>query len=150
MNCPVCDAPDAKIAQGNFECAYCGSILPHNILICPSCRNPNPLESDNCAACGEPLTLVSQVMIRHTDREAGPYRLRQAREQAARIKESEERASQIRIHDLEESDRRRIQAARNAEIERKKEQATLFKITFVIVLIFLLTVLILTIRSAFV
>lgn len=148
MNCPVCNAPDVKIVKENFECAYCGTILPHNMLICPSCRNPNPLDSDNCTACGEPLTLVSQVMIRHTDRDAGPYRLRQAREQAARIKESEERASELRFRELEEVDRRRIQAVRNAELERKKEQVTLLKIFIVIIIIFLLAILILSIRSA--
>jgi hypothetical protein len=149
MNCPVCNAPDVIIKNELFECPYCGSIQPHNMLICPSCREPNPPESEECLACGEPLTLISQVMMRHSNLDSGPYRLRQAREQAARIKEIEEHESQKRIHDLEETDRKRIQAAREAEMARRKEQSQLLKITFVIILIFLLAILILTVRSAY-
>ncbi len=150
MNCPVCSAPNVKIINDIFECTYCGSIQPHNMLICPSCREPNLPESEECIACGEPLTLVSQVMLRHSDLDAGPYRLRQVREQAARIKESEEHSSQLRIHELEEVDRKRIQAAREAEMARRKEQSQLLKITFAVIAAFILFVLILTIRSAFV
>jgi hypothetical protein len=148
MNCPVCSAPNVKITNEVFECAYCGSIQPHNMLICPSCREPNQPESEECISCGEPLTLVSQVMMRHSDLDSGPYRLRQAREQAARIKESEERSSQQRIRDLEEVDQKRIQAAREAEMARRKEQSRLLIITFAIIATFILVVLILTIRSA--
>jgi len=96
------------------------------------------------------LTLVSQVMMRHSDLDSGPYRLRQAREQAARIKESEEHSSQQRIRDLQEVDRKRIQAVREAEMARRKEQSQLLKITFAVIATFILVVLILTIRSAFV
>jgi hypothetical protein len=149
MNCPVCSAPNVKITDEFFECAYCGSIQRHDLLICPSCREPNPPESEECSVCGEPLTLVSQVMMRHSDLDSGPYRLRQAREQAARIKESEERSSQQRIHDLEEEDRKRIQAAREAEMARQKEQSQLFKFTCAFIAILFLVILILTIRSAF-
>ncbi len=147
MNCPVCGAPDVKIIDDYFECSYCSRKLPHNMSICPSCRNPNPLESETCAVCGEPLTLFSQVMIRHTKADTGPYRLHQAREQAARIKESEERASQQRFHDLEEVDRRRIQTAVEAQRARRKEQNQLLKISVMIVILFVLVILILTIRS---
>ncbi len=150
MNCPVCSAPNVQIKNEFFECAYCGSIQPHNMLICPSCHEPNSPESEECIACGEPLTLVSQVMMRHSDLDSGPYRLRQAREQAARIKESEEHSSQQRIRDLQEVDRKRIQAVREAEMARRKEQSQLLKITFAVIATFILVVLILTIRSAFV
>jgi predicted amidophosphoribosyltransferase len=148
MNCPVCDAPDVKIIEDYFECSYCGSTLPHNMSICPSCQSPNPLEAEACEVCGEPLTLFSQVIIRHANADSGPYRLRQAREQAARIKESEERASQQRLHDLEETDRRRIQAALEAERARRKEQSQLMKISAAIVILFLLLILFLALRSA--
>jgi len=150
MNCPVCSAPNVQITNEFFECAYCGSIQPHNLLFCPSCREPNPPESEECIACGEPLTLVSQVMMRHSNLDSGPYRLRQAREQAARIKESEERSSQQRIRDLEAVDRKRIQAAREAEMARRKEQSQLLKIAFVVIASLILFVLILILRSAFV
>ena len=98
--------------------------------------------------CGEPLTLVSQVIIRHSDLDMGPYRLRQAREQAARIKQSEERASQQRIHDLEEVDRERIQDALDAEMDRRKVQTQLLMIALAIIIVFFLVIIILSIQSA--
>jgi hypothetical protein len=148
MNCPVCDAPDVKIVDDHFECDYCSSIMPHNLLVCPSCRNPNPIDSENCTVCGEPLTLVSQVIIRHTELDLGPYRLRQAREQAAQIQESGERASQQRLRDLQEADSKRIQAAREAEMIRRKEQIRLMQFALGIILVFILVVIILLIQSA--
>ncbi len=86
--------------------------------------------------------------MRHAESDSGPYRLRQARQQAARLKESEERASQQRIHDLEDVDRKRIQAVIEAESARSKEQSQLLKISLAIIVLFALITLVLTIRSA--
>ena len=147
MRCPACDAPNPMIHESHFDCNFCGSIIPHDLVICPTCRHPNVPETENCGECGEPLTLFSQVMIRHGESDSGPYRLRQAREQASQIKARGDIASQQRMQEFKEIDRRRIQVASEAEIARRREQRLILRILVVVGVLFILAILVLSVRS---
>ncbi len=145
FDCPTCTAPGLVVTSQNIlACSYCGSSFQHDRITCPACRSLNTPEAENCARCGEPLTLISQVMLRHGGSGFDPLSLRQSRARAAELKERGEQASLLRMQNFLEQDRRREQAVAEAEAERSREQKQLFKLMVIVGSIFILLVLIVT------
>jgi hypothetical protein len=94
------------------------------MVLCPSCGGVNAADEDACAACGRSLTLVDQVLDRHTGGRT-PGFLASAREQAPALKESELRASEARFQEFVEIDRAREAAQAAKAAERRKSDRTL-------------------------
>jgi hypothetical protein len=94
------------------------------LVLCLSCGGVNAAEVDACAACGRSLTLVDQVLDRHTSART-PSFLTSARDQAPALKESELRSSDARFQEFVEIDRRREQAQAVKEAERRKSDRAL-------------------------
>jgi hypothetical protein len=64
LNCPTCGAPapdDILLSGQQFRCEACGSILvlldvnEEDSVLCPDCRQRNPLLNRHCSACGTTL-----------------------------------------------------------------------------------------------
>ena len=94
------------------------------MVLCPACGGVNSPENDSCSACGRSLTLVDQVLDRHTGAQT-PSFLTSARDQAPALKESEQRSSDARFQDFAEIDRRREEAQAAQEAERRKSDRAL-------------------------
>lgn len=94
------------------------------LVLCPSCGGVNSPEADSCTACGRSLTLVDQVLDRHSSPRA-PGFLASAWDQAPALKESELRASEARFQEFVEIDRVREEAQAAKEAERRKSDQVL-------------------------
>jgi hypothetical protein len=101
------------------------------MVLCPACGAVNLPDHESCAACGHSMTLVDQVLDRHMGART-PSFLASAREQAAGLKESEQRSSDARYQGFAEIDRRREVAQKAQEVDRRKSDRALliFGITF--------------------
>jgi hypothetical protein len=83
-------------------------------------------DTDACPECGEPASLLGQVMARHADSRRSPLWLEQARAQAPGVRLEEELASQKRFDVLQETDRRRLEAVEREELaQQRKDRLTL-------------------------
>ncbi|NIM92549.1 MAG: hypothetical protein GTO18_02380 [Anaerolineales bacterium] len=141
--CPSCGAPGLIQTQsGGLHCHYCHSSFKGKPYLCPSCGWINFKNEESCPKCGEPLTVVSQVM-RRQDVSGTPSWLERSQSQASDLKDHEEKASQRRLSKLIEIDRRREdalaeEAARRAQRDRKLfTYVFLFGIIFITIIIFL-------------
>ena len=73
---------------------------------CPVCGWQNPRRSEVCANCGEPLTMIGRVLTRQGT-VGPPFWLGRVRSRAGDLKEQEARASELRMEQLRDVDRRR-------------------------------------------
>jgi hypothetical protein len=145
FNCPACTAPGlVDLSPNVLACPYCDSTFQHDLLTCPACRALNEPQAEYCEKCGEPLTLVSQVMLRHSGAGVEPLRLRQSRARAAELKERGEQASARRMHELQEIDRRREETVAKAEADRTRLQKKALSLAITIGFLFILFIVILT------
>ena len=142
--CPACSAPGLEAAsEGKLTCVYCGFTIPINVNICPACGHVNDFGLETCTKCGEPLSLLAQIMTRHGSDQ--PYKLQQVRRQAPQIKEREARESQKRMDAFQAIDQRRKAAEAEAkkaqeEYSRKVSTIVLFIIPIFIAFVILLVV----------
>ena len=143
--CPACTAPGLEVSpDGALACSYCGTIIPGDSNVCPACRYVNADGVETCRSCGEPLSLVAQVIIRQDSSEQ-PYRLKQVRSQATALKERESRESEKRMEVFQAIDQRRHAAEAKAKkaqeaYQRRDSTIVLFIIPIFIVFIILLVV----------
>jgi hypothetical protein len=150
-DCPACASKDITVTeQGLLECLQCGHTWEISSRICPRCDSNNPADAEVCVRCGEALDVVDRLLIKHP---AGgePSFLREARTRAPDLKQREESASQQRLENLKEIDRRRLEALREAQqSQRQKERKTLattFWLVAVIVLIIIVATLVIILRG---
>lgn len=123
--CPNCTADEFfEISQGLMECQYCGT----SYQVCPSCRHASSLHIEVCSFCGEPLTIVSQVIARHESPRVNPRWLKQARAKAASIKAYEESASLERMDALMEIEHRREEALARENARRQAQDRSILTI----------------------
>lgn len=122
--CPSCHAIDLAPQDDAWRCLQCGMQFDLPLALCPSCGGVNAAEDDACAACGRSLTLVDQVLDRHTNARTSGF-LTSARDQAPALKESELRSSDARFQEFVEIDRRREQAQAVKEAERRRSDRAL-------------------------
>jgi hypothetical protein len=111
-----------------MECQYCGT----SFKVCPSCRHANGLHIEICTFCGEPLTIISQVIARHESPRVNPRWLRQTRAKAASIKASEESASLERMDAIMEIENRREEALAREHARRQVQDRRILTIMLVL------------------
>ena len=105
--CPACTAPGLMMVQkGMLRCSYCGSSFNGIPLICPTCGWINNIEAEKCPNCGEPLSVIAQVIGRRDSREGLQWRTR-VQSQLGEMRAEEEQASQLRMQALHEVDQKR-------------------------------------------
>jgi len=75
---------------------------------CPVCGWQNPRRSEVCSNCGEPLTMIARVLTRQGT-VGPPFWLGRVRSRAGELKEQGARASELRMEQLLDIDRRRQQ-----------------------------------------
>jgi hypothetical protein len=86
----------------------------------------NPLNANKCESCQEPLTIFSRVVSRHS-KSTRIWRLDQARNQANKLKAAEAHASEARMEDFLEIDRKRKSAQREASVRQQEADRQLFR-----------------------
>lgn len=151
LSCPNCGAPRLEMAADDrVVCGYCGNVFAESGAFCPHCQHINPegaqhcqncgealirtcqkcehknwIGAEYCANCGQPLDILEFVSQRH--KQSVAERLDQARGTANALKAEEEAASQRRLQELWEIERRRQRevaeaAARQAARDRQTIQ----------------------------
>jgi len=130
-SCPACTAPQLSIVQkGVLKCSYCGSIFKGIPLVCPSCGWINATDAEICPDCGEPLSVIAQV-IRRQDTSGSPRWLNRVQSQAEKIKSAGEQASQLRLQELQEIDRKREEAVAEQIERRSKSDRVIYTIALI-------------------
>jgi hypothetical protein len=109
LTCPACTAPGLlALPEGSFRCAYCGTLLQVQSVTCPACGWENVQGAEDCRNCGEPLSVVARVLTRQ-GAVGPPFWLGRVRDRADELKRREAWASEQRMEQLREIDRRRMQ-----------------------------------------
>lgn len=145
MDCPACTAPNLfPLNSTSLKCDYCDSTWQLDANRCPSCQNPNPSTVEVCQTCGEPLSLFSQVIIRHGGGSRDPFRLQQARSRAADLKAQGEESSRARMQALQAIDRRREQHTAQEQLARATEEQKLIRLMAVVLIVAVVIVVALT------
>jgi ribosomal protein L40E len=109
LTCPACTAPSLEFnTEGILTCPYCGTRIIGEAKVCSACGHLNPRPAEQCLKCGEPLTVIARVVLRHGNAARNPAFLERARGQAAGLKADEVRASQERMDRFREMDRLRL------------------------------------------
>jgi hypothetical protein len=111
-----------------MECQYCGT----SYQVCPSCRHANDPHVEICSSCGEPLTIISQVIARHESPRVNPRWLKRARSQAASIKALEESASAERMDAFMEIEHRREETLARENAARQAQDRRILTIILIL------------------
>lgn len=143
--CPTCTAPGLEVSpDGTLTCSYCGNTLPGESIVCPACGHVNADGVETCWSCGEPLSIVAQVIIRQESSEQ-PYRLKQVRSQATALKERASRESEKRMEVFQAIDQRRQAAEAEAKKTQEAYQRRLSGIVLLIIPIFIVFIILLVV-----
>jgi ssDNA-binding Zn-finger/Zn-ribbon topoisomerase 1 len=142
--CPACTAPGLiQVDKRELKCSYCGSSFNGIPLICPSCGWINNIEAEDCPNCGEPLSVIAQV-IRRQDKDGGPQWMKRVQSQLGEMRSAEERASQLRLQTFHELDQQREDAIAEQKTRQAKSERTLFTLTATILLVMIVIIIIFT------
>jgi len=139
--CPACKVLNP--ADARF-CSRCGA---HLIRRCPSCNHENPLSAEYCANCGVALDIVTVLMMRLEDRE-GESASRRA-EEAAAVKEADQRYSEEIRRDLERREQERLAELAALRAESQRQQRIISNVMIVagvIVIIIVVVAVVLSLR----
>lgn len=143
--CPSCSAQGLKpIGDGKFKCQYCDAIVVKQSVNCPTCGLINSTGDENCFNCGEPLTIIGQIMSRHTGDDQ-PLRLKQMRSQASALKERDAEPSRRRMEKFQETDRRREQSVYEAMEAQKVSNRRISTVLLAVAGLFILFVIVFTV-----
>jgi predicted amidophosphoribosyltransferase len=143
--CPACTAPGLEVTpEGNLTCTYCGITILGDANVCPACGHVNAYDVETCSVCGEPLSLVAQIMVRHSGSDQ-PYKLQQVRSQASQLKEREAHESEKRMEVFKAIDQRREAAEAKAKQEQEAYQRKLSTIVLLIIPVFLVFIILLVV-----
>jgi len=125
--CPICSEKKlVEIGQSSYRCQHCRASIIDGELVCSACGKHNLLGAVKCESCQEPLTIFSRVVSRHTP-SSRIWRLDQARHQANSLKATEAQASEARMEDFLEIDRKRKTGEREAAIMQQEADRLLFR-----------------------
>ncbi len=125
--CPICS--EEKLVESgpsSYKCQHCRASIIDGELVCSACGKHNPLDAAKCETCQEPLTIFSRVVSRHS-KSTRSWRLDQARAQANTLKAAEAHASEARMEDFLEIDRKRKTAEREAALIQEETDHQLFR-----------------------
>lgn len=136
--CPACTAPALfESGKGQLSCPYCRSTYRGKPLICPACDRINEELSDVCLNCGEPMTVVAQV-LRRGGSGGSPRWLELSHTQANKLKAEGERTSAERMREFQEIDRRRIETD-SRELRKRMERDRRMLVGVLIVILIVLS-----------
>lgn len=130
--CPHCEAVNANEAA---FCSACGGKLKRP---CPACGAQNWAGADHCITCGRDLDLIGALADRHTEGFKGA--LQRQRESAHLIKAEEEQASQRRLGELWQVEKRRQEFLARQQAEHWRQQTALLIVVLVILGVFVLAI----------
>ncbi|TEU00067.1 MAG: hypothetical protein E3J30_03245 [Anaerolineales bacterium] len=125
--CPICS--EEKLVESgpsSYKCQHCRASIIDGELVCSACGKHNPLDAAKCETCQEPLTIFSRVVSRHS-KSTRSWRLDQARAQANTLKAAEAHASEARMEDFLEIDRKCKTAEREAALIQEETDRQLFR-----------------------
>ena len=125
--CPICS--EEKLVESGpsaYKCQHCRASIIKGKLVCSACGKHNPLEAAKCETCQEPLSIFSRVVSRHS-KSTRSWRLDQARDQANILKAAEAHASDARMEDFLEIDRKRKAAESEAAFIQEETDRQLFR-----------------------
>lgn len=125
--CPIC-SEEMLVESGpsTYKCQHCRASIIDGKLVCSACGKHNPLDAAKCETCREPLTIFSRVISRHS-KSTRSWRLDQARDQANTLKAAEASASEARMENFIETDRKRKVAEREAALLQEEADRQLFR-----------------------
>jgi RNA polymerase subunit RPABC4/transcription elongation factor Spt4 len=104
--CPACGSTQLNALEGRtFACQNCGNHF--DIGLCPACGSLVAEGLEACPTCGRALTLLPQVISRHTDPRV-PQWLADVRGRAEAIKITSAAASDARMQVFDDIDRKRV------------------------------------------
>lgn len=125
--CPICSEEKlVEIGRSAYRCEHCRASIIDGELVCSACGKHNPLGAIKCESCQEPLTIFSRVVSRHSP-STRSWRLDQARATANKLKAAEAQASEVRMEDFLEIDRKRMTAEREAAFMQQETDRQLFR-----------------------
>lgn len=174
LECPNCGAPELEAgADRQLRCPFCGSAFGDLARICPACGHYNEagvrhcvdcggalvrdcpacgadnwVLAEHCAICGRNLDLVERLAQRW--QQSTQERLYERQGAMAALKEREERASQARMAELLDAERRRQEAlarANTLQQERDRRMYALVIAAFVVFVVVVLVAILLTIAG---
>jgi primosomal protein N' len=123
--CPGCGAVlEGAHGRAVLECSYCGTQWRRVENRCPACGAMVEGSMEACGECGEPLSTFSRVLDR-LDPLAVRRRVERSREVAEHLRTADDAASRRRMGQLEEIDRKREEAYREAEAAERQNQKRL-------------------------
>lgn len=125
--CPICSkAVLQTVTPGVLRCNHCHAQIVQGQLQCRACQTLNPIGTENCANCGEPLSIISQVISRQGSQQKS-QRLEQMRSRAGAIQEQARQSSETRMAEFMEIDRRRLQSEHEALAARQEQDRRVFR-----------------------
>lgn len=125
--CPICNKAILRtVSPGILTCDYCHARIVRGQLRCRACQTLNPIGTESCSNCGEPLTIVSQVISRQGS-PSKSQRLEQMRSRAGAIQEEARVSSDARMAEFMEVDRRRIEGEHEALLAQQEHDRRLFR-----------------------
>ena len=148
LTCPACTAPGLLSEPGGgFQCDYCGTVLLAQPVRCPACGWENAQAADVCINCGEPLTVVARVLTRQGT-VGPPFWLGRVRSRAGDLKEQEARASELRMEQLRDVDRRRhLDDARALARQREADRRMVLVVGLAVGMLGLIVVTLVVLRA---
>jgi hypothetical protein len=121
------------------------SVNPEPIL-CPACTQPVEEGWEHCAACGEPLTLSSRIVVDRAGRPV-PRWLERSRQRAGELKAEGEAESGLRLDSFRRVDSVRETEQSRAAKARALEGRQVLAISGIAAGLFLLLIVILVVAS---
>jgi hypothetical protein len=127
ISCPICkEITLTQEAPGVLVCEHCRARIVQGQLQCPSCKSSNPIGTETCVTCGEPLTIFGRVISRQGG-QTKSHRLEQMRSRASEIKEKERASSEVRMAGFKKIDRRRMEFERKQLLAQRLRDRRLFR-----------------------
>ncbi|MBN1267685.1 MAG: hypothetical protein JXA25_19495 [Anaerolineales bacterium] len=122
MNCPNCDSPSIDFdIHGHWTCRECNASGILEKETCPQCGFILEGNGGFCPQCGAHVSIVETVLARPADNLASSW-LREVRQKAGELKNSEELASEKRMGTLRQQDETRLRAEREALQEARNKE----------------------------
>ncbi len=117
------------------HCSECGSRIVRD---CPACGADNWVLADHCVQCGRNMDLIDQMARRW--QKTTQDRLYEQRAAVVSLKEQEERASQARMAEFMETERRRQEALAQAQAAQRERERQLYLVGGLMVLAFVIII----------
>jgi predicted amidophosphoribosyltransferase len=161
MACPNCGAPHMGVVDNRrLVCAYCNADFVIAETICPECGNFNDPGTDFCTQCGTAISRLCPAcgtrnwanaevcehcgrgldMIEHMAarwHQSTQRRLQEQMAEAPALKRQEEESARSRSAALWDTENRRQQALRDAQVARDRQEQRLMIVAAITLLAFI-------------